>query len=443
LIRHGANVNARAIYKVPENKPLGHLFVEFDLPSSPLGAAVLTGNLQIVNSLLGAGASVNASNSLQLAAKHSKLELCQLLVDNGGSLHSIGDHENDGWSLLHTAAYWGNTELVNYLIRAGAMIDMPDNFGRTPLVLASESGQLPIVKLLEQDPKISHSSKGQALVSACSRASYPVAEYLLDAGALLGAIEQVLHEIFYIANGKIDTHHVQYYIWNTRVVVHENSVLPLLRLLVKRGADINCRDRFGNSWLHNAAYVQQSETVRLLLANGAAVDSQNNKSQTALDIAARFGGEDVFRPILHSGAEVTKDTLLHVLNSTSQIAIRCLTEALQTKRSSSWNREKAQSERRTFQNPSRNFASPTEYFASKLHKAAKFLAIRGIDDIRGVKLSTEDAHSFMNDIKAWIEEHTGTAWIWWPLMPRVHPLKPGEVWLEWHRVSLHNLCFLS
>ncbi len=79
-----------------------------------------------------------------------RVDLAQLLLDHGADL----DEEKLGVTLLHRAAYWGQAELVDFLLARGARTDgvgrsdFSDLVG-TPLDFARARQQEEIVKLLE------------------------------------------------------------------------------------------------------------------------------------------------------------------------------------------------------------------------------------------------------------------------------------------------------
>src|SRR5919198_2747785 len=77
--------------------------------AAPLADAVQHGDKQAVQSLLKVRADVNAPQS-------------------------------DGATALHWAAYLDDAETTALLIRAGARVDAPNNYGVTPLALASTQG---------------------------------------------------------------------------------------------------------------------------------------------------------------------------------------------------------------------------------------------------------------------------------------------------------------
>jgi len=60
------------------------------------------------------------------------------------------------------------------------------------------------------------------------------------------------------------------------------------KLLVEHGADVNAKDELGGTPLHEAAkWPARTEVVKLLLANGADADAKNREGKTPLDVASR------------------------------------------------------------------------------------------------------------------------------------------------------------
>ena len=65
-----------------------------------------------------------------------------------------------------------------------------------------------------------------------------------------------------------------------------NNNLARLDSLIKGGADVNTRDRHGETALMYAAYVGSLDAMKLLLKDGASVDAQSQSGATALIWAA-------------------------------------------------------------------------------------------------------------------------------------------------------------
>ena len=79
-------------------------------------------------------------------------------------------------------------------------------------------------------------------------------------------------------------------------------------LLLANKADVNARDRDGNSPLHFAAFNDHKDIADLLLAKGAAVNAKTDKGVTPLHWAAMKGHKDVVELLLANTADVNAQT---------------------------------------------------------------------------------------------------------------------------------------
>jgi ankyrin repeat protein len=78
-----------------------------------------------------------------------------------------------------------------------------------------------------------------------------------------------------------------------------------VRALVAAGADVDAKDRHGQTGLMRAAHAGHAEVVRALLEAGAALDPTAKHGLSALMLAALVGHEDVVRRLLDAGADPT------------------------------------------------------------------------------------------------------------------------------------------
>jgi hypothetical protein len=189
-----------------------------------------------------------------LAGKH--FQTADLLRHHGADPHLRGNQKR---TLLHSAAYYGNLEVVQKLIEYDADINAKDQNGETPFSYASE-GKYP---------------------KDCS-----VHRLLLELGADVNARTNdgwtPLH--FALVNG---------------------ARLEIIRLLLERGADINARSEDGSTPLHKASSSKPEtlEVVRLLLESGADVKAKDNDGETALQIAQERGTDEVVKLLLEHEAK--------------------------------------------------------------------------------------------------------------------------------------------
>jgi CDP-diacylglycerol---serine O-phosphatidyltransferase len=87
----------------------------------------------------------------------------------------------------------------------------------------------------------------------------------------------------------------------------EESNLPVVELLLARGAALEKRDQHGETALTIAADMGFEEAVEVLLAAGADANAANGAGDTALDIAEEHGAQDIAALLLRSGAKPGKD----------------------------------------------------------------------------------------------------------------------------------------
>lgn len=78
-----------------------------------------------------------------------------------------------------------------------------------------------------------------------------------------------------------------------------------LRLLLRRGADVNIKTNAGETALQEVAAQGDEETVELLLKHNADVCVKAESGDTALHWAARYGSPETVRLLLQSGADAT------------------------------------------------------------------------------------------------------------------------------------------
>jgi Ankyrin repeats (many copies) len=94
----------------------------------------------------------------------------------------------------------------------------------------------------------------------------------------------------------------------TTLCAASNSVIGanVVKFLIERGANVNLKDRHGNTPLMFAAFSDNPESMRILIDAHADVNARKDDGRSALDIAVRFGSTECVQLLL---------LLLNVLNN--------------------------------------------------------------------------------------------------------------------------------
>jgi ankyrin repeat protein len=238
----------------------------------PIVAAVKTGSIAAVQSLLKQRVDVNAP-------------------------------EADGTTALHWASRADDLDMVRTLVRAGGNAKLANRYGVTALQLAAVNGSAAVIKVLVEAGADVNAvlPEGETILMTAARTGRPEALHiLLDAGARLNAVEK----------------------WHGETALHwaaaENHG-DAVRLLVSRGADVDERSaeqqyprrRSGQSvlplgsWtpLMYAARENAIEAGRALASRGANLDLVDPDGATALVIAIINAHYDFAAMLLDAGAD--------------------------------------------------------------------------------------------------------------------------------------------
>jgi hypothetical protein len=72
----------------------------------------------------------------------------ELLLQHGAAIDDVGTPEKRKWPALHTAAFRGEVEQAEMLLRHGATVDLHDEYEQTPLMYAVKQDKLACADLL-------------------------------------------------------------------------------------------------------------------------------------------------------------------------------------------------------------------------------------------------------------------------------------------------------
>ena len=258
LIENGADVNANSWSGL-----------------TPLHDAATNINDEIIELLIDNGADVNAKDEegftpMDHAAIWDHKEIVDLLVKHGGKSGAADS--------IHVAAAVGNIEAVKQHLATGEDVNAKDEFGFTPLHNAAWIGHKDVAELLI--------AKG-ADVNVVDGDGYTALDwaiYLDDPSAsredkvakkqiavLLRKHDGKTGEKLKIEDALIDA------------AVEGN--IEAVKQNLFAGADVNAKDEFGGTPLHNAASEGHKEIAELLIAKGADVNFLDEDGYTPLDWA--------------------------------------------------------------------------------------------------------------------------------------------------------------
>ena len=229
--------------------------------------------------------SRDAEKIQELAGEIGLVQIKELL-EKQPSL--VNDKDEDGFSLLHLAAYSGDRGVAEFLIEKGARVnEEATSCAFTPLFLASLRGHEEIVELLlaKGAPADIKDNKGRSpLHIAAMRGHKNLVSLLIQQGAEIDLKDDV---------GMTPLHATAY-----------NSHKETASLLVSKGANSKLKDSSGQTPLHLASFDGDKDIVELLIAEGVDVNERDFRGETALHIAAFCGHKEVVELLVEHGAKL-------------------------------------------------------------------------------------------------------------------------------------------
>jgi ankyrin repeat protein len=253
--------------------------------------AVRLGRAEIVADLLRAGTPAGVPDELGItplmyAAGRGDLEVVRMLVEAGADPNALMedvdplvDPDQRGQSALHSAAWHGHEDLVNFLrpltdpwLRARAELAAPDRAGAAEedLDRAAAAGDIEGLRAALEDGADVGARTGEerrtALHAAAGAGHAGLVAALLDAGAAIDARDESGRTALWRAAGR--------------------GHLEVVRLLLRRGADPEGRDfEAEQTPLIQAVLADRAEVVADLLAAGADPRATDVDGLSALDFA--------------------------------------------------------------------------------------------------------------------------------------------------------------
>ncbi|KAL0634674.1 hypothetical protein Q9L58_006400 [Maublancomyces gigas] len=262
--------------------------ISTDNLSVTLLQAVLSGELDTVQSLLDLGADTEAQNphqetSLHIAAQRGYKDIAARLVAAGAQIEAA---QVDKWTPLHIAARYGHTGTANMLVAAGAQIDALQVDKWTPLHIAARYGHTDTTKMLvaagAQIDAVEVEEWTPLHMAACYGHT-GTANMLVAAGAQIDAVQ-------------VDK-------WTPLHITARYGHTDTTKMLVAAGAQIEAVEVDKWTPLHIAARYGHTDTTKTLVAAGAQIDAVEVEEWTPLHMAARYGHTDTAKTLVAAGAQ--------------------------------------------------------------------------------------------------------------------------------------------
>ena len=259
---------------------------------------------EVLQFIIDQGADVNATSEvngtpLMLASQNGNVDATNVLLSAGAD-RTIKDAVGDTW--IHYAIRGGcSTEVLQLIIDKGADVNATSEVSGTPLMLASQNGNVDAMNVLlragaDQTIKdaVGDTWIHYAIHGGCSK---EVLQFIIDKGADVNATSEVSGTPLMLAshNGNVDA----------------------MNVLLRAGADRTIKDAVGDTWIHYAIRGGCSkEVLQFIIDKGADVNATNEENVTSLMLASKEGNVDAMNVLLSAGADRTikdanGDTWIH------------------------------------------------------------------------------------------------------------------------------------
>ncbi len=239
---------------------------------------------RIINNGVAAGRDYTP---LMIACVTGNLRAVKKLVEYGAGIDRV---EEGCHTPLMAALNFENFDIARFLIEHGADVNAKNARGETPLTLAAYLRDYDTVKiLLERGAKFEDAAgrDPNAALIALNSGDEKLFKLFADRGA--DAL-QLLDS----ARGRFDSP-------MQKAIDSQNT--PLLKLILRSGANANERLEFGPTPLSLAARGGNYEAAKVLIDGGANVDNAASSYEggAALDIAAQSGSDEIVKLLMERG----------------------------------------------------------------------------------------------------------------------------------------------
>ncbi|KAL7794329.1 ankyrin repeat-containing domain protein [Trichoderma ceciliae] len=309
LLQRGADVNARDHSE-----------------RTPLSLASFYKHKSVVQLLLKSGGVVDANDGAGkvklLATEVERQAVIEMLYGHDSNLASVeGAHDHEAM-IPDTADNWSEIA-VQKLLDGDEFLDKVDQYGRTLLSRAAQSGNKEIVQKLIATGKVDINAKDgdhgkTPLIWAARKGHKAIVKLLLEAGADVNVKEQNLGEtaltlaiqsgheesVRALLDKGANVHNRDHSDHTPLFTTTWQGSKAMMQLLLDEGVDVNARDEDGRTPIFNTSAFGSADMVQLLLDSGADIAAIDAEGQTPLFFAAALGQRDVVSLLLKRGIDI-------------------------------------------------------------------------------------------------------------------------------------------
>ncbi|XP_067669960.1 putative ankyrin repeat protein RF_0381 [Haliotis asinina] len=259
-----------------------------------LHIACIGGNVEIVKYILNnVNVDINSrghnrKTPLMFAINFGNVRVFELLVSKDCILPIVQENETN---ILHMACVKGNVDMVRHILKKNIVsVDGEDSMGKTPVMLAAESGHTDVFQLLVSKQCDIHKTCHDGhniLHTSCALGHVDIVRCILKEGL-----------INIDSYGKNDMTPVMF--------AAQNGQRDIFDLLVNNGCDMSQKDKNGNTVLHMACIGGSKYIVeRILSKEPVDINSRGQSQGTPAMMAAACGHKDAFDLLVNRGADLT------------------------------------------------------------------------------------------------------------------------------------------
>ena len=350
--------NTELLKKILEQQPE---VIKGTSGSDALLSASRSGDTHVVELLLKYGVDVDAGHA-SMSHNHSPLyvsiayghsNIAELLIKNGGRIETKGlfgiyggtDWERDiiPFDQLSTAVVDENKQHIEQALSSSSLIQRKGvnnlKAPRSLLFYAVQKSKINSIEALienginpnvnfNDDPYPPRLPSSTPLHWAVKNGNKEIVEYLINNGADI--------------NGKTFCPPLSW------AAIYNQPDMALL--LIKKGADVNAKDSYQNGAtpLYLAAENGHFQIVKILIENGAEINTQTNNGVTPLYQAAKNGFGEIVQLLIENGADINMknkndETALHAATQTGskEIAELLINNGANINDKISWQRRKS------------------------------------------------------------------------------------------------------